>query len=220
MSGRVTTHLSTPPFVADPHSIVRNTGRQIDWDNIDDSYRETDAEVETIALSASAAVDATTIAVDALPVRLPDNTLLDFGGKKVARVNGAAEAGATSVTVDAIPTALADTDAATFTVVAAKGPKILPAGTVVGTLAGGGKLRPRVVTTNPAIGILEAGAREDDRSASLSGYGVIIGGHLYENMLPDATGGPPKTLASQIKTELNAAGTGFSFETYADSRDV
>src|SRR5690554_952961 len=99
MSGRVTTHLSTPAFVADPHSIVRNSGRQIDWDNIDDSYRETDAEVETIALSASAAANATTIAVDALPVRLPDGALLDFGGKKFARVDGAAEAGATSVTV-------------------------------------------------------------------------------------------------------------------------
>jgi hypothetical protein len=220
MSGRVITHLSTPPFIADPHSITRKTGRQIDWDNIDDSYRETAAETATIALSASAAADATTIAVDALPVRLPDNTLLDFGGKKFARVNGAAEAGATSVTVDALATALADTDAATFVVRAARGSKVLPAGLVVGETAGAGKLRPRVVTSNPADGILETSAREDDRSASLSGYGVINGGYLYENLLPDATGGPPATLAAQIKTELRSDGRTFSFEAYGDSRDA
>lgn len=220
MSGRVTTHLSTPAFVADPHSIVRNSGRQIDWDNIDDSYRETAAEVETVTLSASAAQSATTIAVEALGSYLPDNTLLDFGGAKFARVNGAQEAGATSVTVDALPTALADDDAATYNTKPPHGPKILPAGTCVGELAGGGKLRPRVATTNPATGFLEAGAREDDRSASLSGYGVIIGGHLYENLLPDATGGPPKTLAGAIKTELATALAFISYETYGDSRDA
>jgi hypothetical protein len=219
-AGRVTTHLATPAFVADPHSIIRNTGRQIDWDAIDDSYRETAAETSTVTLSASAAQSATTIAVTALPAFLPDNTVLDFGGAKYARVNGAKEAGATSVTVDALPTALASADAATYNTAPRGGPKILPAGTCVGTLAGGGKLRPRVVSTNPAVGFLEAGAREDDRSASLSGYGVIIGGHLYENLLPDASGGPPATIAAGIKTELDAARAWFSYETYADSRDA
>ncbi len=102
----------------------------------------------------------------------------------------------------------------------AEGRKYLLAGTAVGTALGAGKLRQRVVTTNPAIGLLETNAYEDDKNASLSGYGVIIGGAVYENLLPDATGGPPATLAAGIKTELNTAGvgTGFAFATYADNR--
>lgn len=99
----------------------------------------------------------------------------------------------------------------------ADGKKFLVAGTVVGELAGAGRVAPRVATTNPAIGILETDAVEDERFAALSGYGVMKGGILYENLLPDATG-TPKTLSAAIKTELNAAGNGFAFEQYGDSR--
>lgn len=219
MPARTITYLSRPPFVADPSSVVRNSGRQIDWDNLDDSYRETAATVSTVTLSASAAQGATTIAVEALDDFLPDNTLLDFGGAKFARVNGAKEAAATSVTVDALATDLADDDTATYNLTPPSGPKILPAGTVVGEDLGDGKLRPRVVTTNPAIGILETTAVENDRAASLSGYGVIIGGHFYENLLPNASGSPA-VLTSQVKTELRANGNAWSFEQYGDSRDA
>lgn len=100
----------------------------------------------------------------------------------------------------------------------ADGHKYIPAGTVVGDLLGTGKISPRVVTTNPAIGILEAEAIEGDTTAALSGYGVLVGGVFFENLLPDATGGPPKTLATAIKTELGSAGTGFAFIVHEDSR--
>lgn len=95
----------------------------------------------------------------------------------------------------------------------AEGRKYLLAGTVVGAALGAGKLRPRVVTTNPAIGILETNAYETDRDAALSGYGVILGGVIYENLLPTA-------LDAATRTELNTAnvGTGFAFRTYADNR--
>jgi hypothetical protein len=85
--------------------------------------------------------------------------------------------------------------------------------------SGNGKLRPRVVTTNPAIGLLATDAIENDRSAAQSGYGLIIGGVIYEPLLPEATGSP-RTLAAGIKTELQAAGvsTGFVFHVYADDR--
>lgn len=101
----------------------------------------------------------------------------------------------------------------------ADGNKVLLAGTVVGELLGTGKVSPRVVTTNPATGILETNAVENDLNAALTGYGVMLGGVLYENLLPDATGAP-KVLATAVKTELNAAGTGFSFEQYSDTRAV
>lgn len=136
---RSTFTLSRPGFVVDQTSIVRNSGRQIDWPN-------------------------------------------------VATVN-------------------------------ADGKKIVYAGTVVGEVLGNGKISPRVVTTNPAIGILETTAVEGDPSASRSGYGVIIGGVLYENRLPDATG-TPKTLAAAVKTELKASGYAWAFEQFADSRAV
>ncbi len=137
--GRTTYSPSRPGFIADPGSITRNSGRQIDWANVADSYKNAD------------------------------------------------------------------------------GKKVLPAGTVIGELLGGGKISPRVVTTNPATGILESTAVEGDVSASRSGHGVIVGGVLYENRLPDASG-DPKKLAAAVKTELNAAGTGFAFEQFGDSR--
>src|SRR5688572_28752663 len=119
---RVTTSIVRLPFVADPHSIMRNSGRQIDWENVS----------------------------------------------------------ATN----------------------ADGKKVVYAGTVVGELLGTGKVSPRVVTTNPAIGIMETTAVQGEAQAALSGYGIIIGGHLFENLLPDASGSP-KTLAAAVKTELN-----------------
>lgn len=100
----------------------------------------------------------------------------------------------------------------------ANGKKQLPAGTVVGTLLGTGKISPRVVTTNPAVGILATTAIEGEESAAATGYGIFTGGVFLENMLPDATGGPPKTLASAVKTELNANGAFFVFRNYSDTR--
>lgn len=142
MSTTTTYKNSVASFVADPNSLRRSTGRQVDWANVGSGY-----------------IDAAT------------------------------------------------------------GKKRLPAGTVVGdTLGGTGKVSPRVVTTNPAMGILATDANEDAPAEALSGYGVLIGGHLYENLLPDATGGPPKALAGAIKTELTTAGCTFTFENYEDNR--
>lgn len=92
------------------------------------------------------------------------------------------------------------------------GKKFINAGAPVGATLGAGKISPRVVTTNPAIGLLETMAIEGDPAASLSGYGVIIGGSVYQNLL---AGGTPD---AATKSELNAAGTGFAFQTYADTR--
>lgn len=98
------------------------------------------------------------------------------------------------------------------------GKKELPAGTVIGeALSTNGKISPRAATTNPATGILETRAIEGADAHALTGYGVLVGGMIYENLLPDATG-TPKQLTNAVKTELNAAGVGFAFEQYGDSR--
>jgi hypothetical protein len=47
---------------------------------------------------------------------------------------------------------------------------------------------------------------------------VFVGGVVFENLLPDAAGGPPKTLAAAIKNELDASRCTFKYETYEDNR--
>lgn len=138
---RTTYQISSPGFIVDDNSIVRGTGRQIDWANV--------------------ATDGT------------------FG---------------------------------------ATGSRVIPAGTAMGTLLGAGKGSPRVAATNPATFLLATDAPEDSTVAALSGFGDLVGGAVYENLLPDATGGPPRALPAAVKTELSAAGTGFAFFTYSDVR--
>jgi hypothetical protein len=100
---------------------------------------------------------------------------------------------------------------------ATSGKKVIPAGTRMGELLGSGKISPRVVTTNPAVGILETNAIEGDRAAALTGYGMMIGGVLYEGLLPGATGSP-RRIPSAERTELDTAGCTFKWETYEDNR--
>lgn len=126
------TGLMTPGFISDPNSIIRlEGGRQIDWPNVPDSYKN------------------------------------------------------------------------------ARGKKVIQAGTPVGDLldtdANRKSVSPRVVTTNPAVGVLESTAVEDDPSAAKSGYGIIVGGVLFEDQMEMATGNP-KTLPAAIKNELAANG--------------
>jgi hypothetical protein len=110
-------------------------------------------------------------------------------------------------------------------VVSSTGKKRLPAGTVVGEFADGriAEFGATDATVSPEeeatpLGILLTDANEDAPEEALTGYGILVGGVLFENLLPDATGGPPKALASQTKTDLVTAGCTFKFVVYADSR--
>lgn len=221
--GRSTVNLNmSASFAADPLKMERiPTGRQIDWANVGNEYRTTPGLARvTVAVSATANVDATSISFAALTGPIPSGTRLDFGGKKTALTTAAAVAGDTSVAVSALAAQLTNTDVATYAGTAGSGNKVLPAGTPVGDLLGSGKLSPRVVTTNPAIGLLETDAVENDPTAASSGYSVINGGPIYENLLPAAwLSGTPKVLATAVKNELNTAGVGsFRFFQYNDAR--
>lgn len=104
------------------------------------------------------------------------------------------------------------------------GRKRIPAGTPVGELlSGDGRVSPRVAVTNPAVGIMETACEEgrpgeNARQDAKSGYGMIVGGVLYENLLPAAVGGPPALLPAAVKTELRDAGCTFKFDLYQDNR--
>lgn len=213
--GRTTYTPSRPAFIADHASVDRLNGRQINWSLVGEDRRRTPGQVVTVG-AAGAAINATSIPVLALARALNAGTVLDFGGLKYARVTANAAAGAVAITVAAIPTALVSGDVAT---VAGTGAKFLPAGTVCGSLLDNtGKMSPRVVTTNPAVAILETNATDDPLSPDASsGYGFIVGGVIFENLLPEASGSP-KVLASAVKTELASAGMGWVFQQYADTR--
>lgn len=99
----------------------------------------------------------------------------------------------------------------------AQGKKWLKAGTPVGTALGSGKMGPRVDTTNPAVGLLATVAVEGEPQAAKTGYGLITGGMVFENLIPGASG-TPATLPQDIKDELAANGTGFAWRTYVDNR--
>jgi hypothetical protein len=214
---RTSVDVGTPGFVVDHQSMRLNSGRQIDWAHVGEIYRTTPGTppVSVVVGVAGAAADATSVPVAALSAAIPSGTVLSFGGQKFARLTAIAALGATALTVAALPKALVSGDTATYAGTVGSGPKVLKAGTVVGELLGSGKVSPRVVTTNPATGILVATAIQDDRSAALSGYGVYNGGNVYEALLPDASG-DPRVLASAIKTELATAGCTFQYEVYAD----
>jgi hypothetical protein len=158
------------------------------------------------------AASPTSITVDALTAAVPEGKTLTFTNGQTAFVTAAAAVGATTISVSGIGSNIPDNAVA---YVYGDGPKVLYAGLAMGRAgsAGARKIFPRVVTTNPAIGILIEDVIEGNRASSLSGVALAEGGFVYENRLPDAVanGG---TLPSAIKTEL---GSRFVYKTAENS---
>ncbi len=204
------TNVATPGFVVDPNSVTQDGGHQIDWTYV---LRE-DAVLVTAA--GTNAQGATALGVAALPGPIPSGTLLQFGADEYATTTAAAAAGATSIAVSALVNAIEAADTATY---AGVGDKTVPAGKVMSILSSG-KMVPRAQQpgSEGADGLLATAASENSKSDALTGYGLIVGGVIFENLLPDAAGGT--TISSTYKTELQTAGigTGFSWKQYSDSR--
>lgn len=209
-----------PPFVVDANSVVRNSGRQIDWANVPDKYR---MGAVAVTLTAAANAAATALVFTALTGEIPAGSLLYFGeASEFARLAAKAAAGTTTVTVDALGTTIESGDVAYY---GGTGAKSIPAGKVMVELTSG-KLATRSDRpgSETAVGLLATNAFENSPSDALSGYGVIIGGVIYENLLPDATAGATTgSLTTAYKTEMmgstsSPASTGFVFEQYADNR--
>lgn len=90
------------------------------------------SQTYTITVTEPASAGAVALTVAALPVAIPDDTILDFAGTgELVHVTAAAAIGATSLTVEAIDAAIEDNDTAPFTVTDAV-PVQVPSGTVVG----------------------------------------------------------------------------------------
>ena len=92
------------------------------------AFNAPDAVVVTVG-AAGAAIDDTTVPVDALSGPIPSGTVLDFGGDKFAVLTAAAAADDTELTVRELVTALVDDDTATY---AGEDLKTIPSGTPIG----------------------------------------------------------------------------------------
>jgi hypothetical protein len=194
------------PFVVDHNSVTQNSGRQIDWDNV----RRADAVLVTA--DGTNAQGATSLGVEALPGPIPSGTTLRFGADEYATSTSAAAEGATSIAVAALVNAIEDGDTALY---AGVGLKSLSAGTVMVEISASKKICPRASRpgSETAVGLLASGAHQDSKSDAVTGYGLFVGGVIYQNLLPEGT--PNGT----VKTELNAAGTGFAWEDYSNDAD-
>lgn len=165
--------------------------------------------------TADAAAGATSLTVEALDAQIESGDTANYPGtaqRMLAKLSAAAAAAATSITVYPLTGPIPDNSTATYTT-GGSGDKVIQAGTVMCELSGG-KIVPRVVRpgSEAAIGLLMNTATENDRNAALSGHGVIVGGVIYETLLPE-------TITS-YKTELETNGTSWVWATYSDSREV
>lgn len=172
-------------------------------------------EDEFAILTADAAAAATSIAVSALAAQIESGDTAAYPGvaqRMLVQLTAAAAAAATSITVAPLPTPIVDNATATYRVTSSH-TKVIPAGTVMCELSGG-KIVPRAARpgSEEAIGLLWSTAAENSDTDALSGHGIIVGGVIFENLLPE-------TITS-YKTELETNGTSFVWATYSDSREV
>lgn len=167
---------------------------------------------EMVLTTAAAAAAATTIAIEAADAAIEDNdTALFAGGTQQARVTASADKGATTIAVDELQFGIADNAQASFF---GSGSKSARAGTIMAELADGTIIpRSEVTGAETATHILLETAAENSNVASLSGFGVVAGGLIYGELLPDAANAAFATW----KTELEAAGP-FRWTKYEDSR--
>lgn len=208
--GRTTYYDSLPGFVVDQESIARNSGRQIDWDAVGEGYR---SSAFTVTANVTSAQGATALTVDALAGPLKAGTILRFGTSEFAYLTADAAAGATSLAVEALVNAIEDNDEAIY---AGTGDKSIPAGTIMAELSSG-KLIPRASVTGSETStcILLATAAENDGIGSGNlAYGCIVGGVIYQNLLPDYSHASFATWKGELDNP--SVGTGWTWETYAD----
>lgn len=202
---------SSPDFVADPRSIDQNEGGQIDWSRVPDTYRAGTQYTITTTVQSNAA--ATTLTVSPIPDDLPVGKVLNFAGAgRFATLTAPAAKGATTLTVEALDATIPTATSAVYTV-SKSGSKVIPGGTVMCRLSGG-KIVPRAVHpgSEQAIGLLVGSAIENLYEHAMTGYGIIVGGVIYETLLPE-------TITS-YKSELATNGSGWVWLNYADSSEV
>lgn len=213
MPTTTSSNAAQPGFIVDRNAMDLNSGRQIDWTNVPSSYQNADgkkllkagtavverASGKVVPYAGSGSATTLTSVVVASNVATATKTAHGYSVGETVTISGANLSYVNGrVVIATVPTAN------TFTY-AAVGADATATGTIVATRA--------------AVGLLVSNALEGDTQAAMTGYGIYIGGVVYENLLPDASG-TPKVLSTALKTDLQYAGntTGWAFVAYADSR--
>lgn len=182
-------------------------------------------DTDEIAITAAdAAAGATSITVVKLAHAIADTATASYPGviqQQLAEVTAYAAAGATALVVEPLAGPILDNATATYSVRTASARKKIPAGTVMAQLSGG-KIIPRSAVTGAetSTALLESTAVEDEEADNHDvGHGVIVGGVIFENLLPDWDGGSSGNWTDTYKDELIVAGVGMGWvwQTYADS---
>lgn len=208
--------ISKPPFVVDEDACTRDTGRQIDWTLLS-KQSQFQRGAQKVIVNGVHAADVTTVNIDApgLPRAMKKGEVIQFGADKYITLTADEDAGQVALSVEALTTALADNDEG-YT--PGWGGYRIPAGTEMDLLTSG-KIAPSVLGTGggvTAYGLLISPADQDVASDAITGYGVYVQGHFYENLLPGASGSP-KVISSTFKTELLNRGGSWMFTQYSDS---
>jgi hypothetical protein len=97
---RTRQYVGLPAFIVDQHAVVRDNGRQIDWDALGDTFVD---NPQIVKINGAVAKGAVSLTVDALPIDLKPGDVLDFGEyDPVVVTASAALAAATSIGVTAL----------------------------------------------------------------------------------------------------------------------
>lgn len=204
--GLTTTQLTRLRPYADESSLERLGGHQIDWSAVTLTDADTTKYVKAgtvVGRTAAGLLQPRAYSAAPTSIAVSSNvatvTLADHGysvgetviisGADQSYVNG-------TFTVASVPT----DDTFTY---ATTGADV----TATGTIA----------MNRPAVGLIETDAVQNAAADSKTGYSVLVGGVVYETLLPDATG-TPKELPAAYKTELASAGCTFKYAPYTDSR--
>jgi len=185
---------------------------------LDNSTADVAGVANLVEVTTEAILGATALVIEEAAHDVASGATATFvGGSKLVKVTVDADIGDTTLTVDEIKQPVDDEDGAW---VAGEGAKTIPAGTVMAELASG-KVKPAadVVTAGgaeTATSLIETNAVEGSKGDGLTGYGQIVGGAIYQNLLPDAAHASFATWITAL--EVNGVGTGWLWETYADDR--
>lgn len=164
----------TRPAAIFGQKYVQSSGRQVDWDQIPDSFRQGAVKV-TCGANATAA-DTTMSLTVPLGAVLAKGTVLDFGGGKFARLSAAytgTGAEVSGITVDALVSNISDGDVA---YVGGHGPKFVPACTVMQQLTNGKVIPMSLVTKTYGAVRTPKGTNTGNGVMTLAATPVVSGG--------------------------------------------
>ena len=185
--------LSNYGFVVDSDSVRLSSGAQFDWASVADSRKNDDLK-KVVKAGTVVAKRSNGKIIPRADKSVAITSLTDDGSNEitaVATAHGLATddtiviEGADARFLGTFVITVTGANGFTYTTTGATS-----AGVSAGTLTG----------SFPAYGLLIGEAREDAPEHATTGYGVMIGGHFFENLLADATGTPPnKVLPAAYK---------------------